>query len=365
MAEIQAKSEGKNVVDKVVDTVKNAIDKFFNFLGNLDDSSKRKNKIKVKKTSKVNDKTDRIEYEDAHNKIPMICERTYKSETDDYYVLKYEYWVDGFDKNKVTFDGVKIYKNDEDKNMTTGDDMAVTALSKLATDEVRSKFGVTDKDLEYAGVFSSRTLTVRLHKVMGAKEDSIMLTGIKANFNDPYTATLILDNILNDDAFVDQLTDEPVSFEIVDTDDDYEISSIDQAQIDFMNEGFKTILCAAIKFNMDMQILHWQTYNDDKLFNITNDMLWQSQEAVNQFGMWVIEFDNEVTSAMISESCLSSFTAIETYTGSIGAEIKSAISEFVDVLNFEWPNFPHDIQNELDYRIRRMNETIDLSLRDY
>jgi hypothetical protein len=81
--------------------------------------------------------------------------------------------------------------------------------------------------------------------------------------------------------------------------------------------------------------------------------------------MWVIEFDNEVTSAMISESCLSSFTAIETYEGPIGAEIKSAISEFVDTLNFEWPNFPHDIQNELDSRIRRMNETVDLGLRDY
>lgn len=364
MAEIQAKSEGKNVVDKVVDTVKNAIDKFFNFLGNLDDSSKRKNKIKVKKTSKVNDKTDRIEYTDAHNKIPMICERTYKSETDDYYVLDYRYWVDGFD-DTVTFEDVKIYKNDENKNMTTGDDMAVTALSKLATDEVRSKFGVTDKDLEYAGVFSSRTLNVRLHKVMGAKEDSIMLTGIKANFNDPYTATLMLDNILNDDAFVDQLTEEPIDFEIVDTDDDYEISSIDQAQIDYMTEGFKTILCAAIKFNMAMQILHWQSYTDEKLFTITSDMLWTSQEAVNQFGMWMIEFNHDVTTAMISESCLSSFTTIESYTGSIGAEIKEAIAEFVDILNLEYPNFPHDIQNELDFRIRRMNETIDLSLRDY
>ena len=365
MAEIQAKSEGKNVVDKVVDTVKNAIDKFFNFLGNLDMSSNRKNKIKVKKTTKINDKTDRVEYDDAHNKIPMVWERTYKSETDDYYVVDLEYWVDGFEKNKVTYKDVKVYKNDENRNMDNGDKMSINALAKLATDEVRSKFGVTDKDLEYAGVFSSRTLNVRLHKVLGSKEDSIMLTGIKANFNDPYTATLMLDNILNDDAFVNQLTEEPVSFEIVDTDNDYEISSIDQAQIDYMTEGFKTILCAAIKFNMAMQILHWQSYTDEKLFTITNDMLWLSQEAVNQFGMWGIEFNIDVTTQMISESCISSFDAVDSYVGPIGSEIKNAISEFVDVLNFEWPNFPHDIQNELDYRIRRMNETIDLGLRDY
>ena len=192
-----------------------------------------------------------------------------------------------------------------------------------------------------------------------------MLTGIKANFNDPYTANLMLDSVLSDDSFVEQLTEEPIDFEIIDTDDDYEISSIDQEQIDYMNEGFKTILCAAIKFNMAMQILHWQSYSDEKLFTITNDMLWTSQDCVNTFGMWGIEFNIDVTTAMISESCLSSFTTIESYTGSIGAEIKEAIAEFVDMLNWEYPNFPHDIQNELDCRIRRMNETLDLGLRDY
>lgn len=365
MADINAKSEGKGIVDKTLDTIKHIADKFFDFMSKLDDGSKRKNKIKVKKTSKINNNTDRLEYEDAHYKIPMICDRTYKSETDDYYVLDYEYWVDGFDKNKVTYKDVKIYKDDENANMDTGDKMGIDALSKLATDEVKSKFGVTDKDLEFAGVFSSRTLNVRLHKVMGTKETSIMLTGIKADFNDPYTANLMLDNVLNNDEFINQLTDEPVSFEIVDTDDEYEISSIDQAQIDFMNEGFRAILCAAIKFNMDMQILHWKSYSDEKLFTITNDMLWTSQDCVNAFGMWGIEFNTNATTQMISESCISSFDAVDSYVGPIGAEIKESIAEFVSILNLEYPNFPHDIQNELDFRIRRMNETIDLGLRDY
>ena len=346
MAEINAKSEGKGIIDKTLDTIKSIFDKFFDALSKLE--SDPKNKMSNVKQQKVNSKTIKYSWDYA-NVLPLAVE----CEMIDDNKANYKWYINDTDgiKNPVEFKN-QPYMNPESKEY---DAMYMKALEKLLTKDVQFAFGLK----------FSKTLNVRLHKITGSKEDSIMLTGIKANFNDPYTANLMLDSVLSDDSFVEQLTEEPIDFEIIDTDDDYEISSIDQEQIDYMNEGFKTILCAAIKFNMAMQILHWQSYSDEKLFTITNDMLWTSQDCVNTFGMWMIEFNNDVTTAMISESCLSSFTTIESYTGSIGAEIKEAIAEFVDMLNWEYPNFPHDIQNELDCRIRRMNETLDLGLRDY
>lgn len=345
MADINAKSGG--VIDKTLDTIKSIFDKFFDLMSKLDDNPKLKlSGGEFKKTgSKSGVFTSKYD-----NKVPVAVEIKVH---DDGETADYKFYINTKQdiKHPVEYNNLPFMYCDDPKFI----ELYTDAMDKLITKEVKQDFGIK----------FSKTINVRLHKITGSKEDSVMLTGIKANFNDPYTASLMLDSVLNNDDFIDQLTDEPVSFEIVDTDDDYEISSIDQAQIDYMNEGFRTILCAAIKFNMAMQILHWQTYNDEKLFTITNDMLWQSQDCMNQFGMWVIEFNNEVTTAMISESCLSTFPTLESYTGTIGVEVKSAITEFIDALNLQWPNFPHDIQNELDLRIRRFNETVDLGLRDY
>lgn len=210
----------------------------------------------------------------------------------------------------------------------------------------------------------SKTLNLRLHKIVGSKEDTVMLTGIKANFNDAYTANLMLDNVLNDELFVDQLTEEPTVFEIVDTNDEYEISSVDDYVDDFACSGFRSILCAALKFNMDMQILYWKVWGNDKLASITNDMLYVAQDCVKKYGMWVIEFKGEITTEMLSSSCIKSFELSDEYYDVIDTALKNSISEFVDTLNFEYPNFSHDIQNELDYTIRRLTEIINLQFGD-
>ena len=347
MAEINAKSEGKGIIDKTLDTIKSIFDKFFDMMSKLDDNSKLN--LSNGKFEKTGPQSGTYTGKYA-SKVPVAVDIELH---DDGKYADYKFYINDTEgmKHPVEYKNQPFMYCDDPKFIKLYTD----AMEQVITKDVKQAFGIK----------FSKTLNVRLHKITGSKEDSIMLTGIKANFNDPYTANLMLDSILSDDSFVEQLTEEPIDFEIIDTDDDYEISSIDQEQIDYMNEGFKTILCAAIKFNMAMQILHWQSYSDEKLFTITNDMLWTSQDCVNTFGMWGIEFNIDVTTAMISESCLSSFTTIDSYTGSIGAEIKEAIAEFVDMLNWEYPNFPHDIQNELDCRIRRMNETLDLGLRDY
>ena len=345
MADINAKSGG--VIDKALDTIKSIFDKFFNLMSKLDDNPKLKLSGGEFKKTGHNSGVFTSMYD---NKVPVAVDIKVH---DDGETADYKFYINTTRdmKHPVEYKNLPFMYCDDPKFI----ELYTDAMDKLITKEVKQDFGIK----------FSKTINVRLHKVTGSKEDSVMLTGIKADFNDPYTANLMLDSVLNNDEFVNQLTDEPVSFEIVDTDDDYEISSIEQDQIDFMNEGFRAILCAAIKFNMDMQILHWKSYNDEKLFTITNDMLWTSQDCVNAFGMWGIEFNTDATVQMISESCISSFDAVDSYVGPIGAEIKESIAEFVSVLNLEYPNFPHDIQNELDFRIRRMNETIDLGLRDY
>lgn len=340
MADINAKSGG--VIDKALDTIKSIFDKFFGFLSKVATDVK---------DEYVNSKTKRRVFIDKETSLPMAVE--FEKTSDDASEMRvYININDSYKKNPVVYKDIPNDISGEDLDSFYKD--AMKKLIKTLDDDDKGAFGIK----------TSREIQARLHKVVGKRETSIKLTGIKTNFNIS-EANAIFADILDNDEFIEQLPEEPTDFEIVDIGDEYEVSSCDDFTGDYLCEALKNILCAALTFNMTMQLWHWKSWQCEKIFRITQDLMYTAQQCVDTYGMWLIEFYKDCGDIDFNTLCQSAFTPDASIDLVAGEAVRQAVLNFNEVLNFQYPNFPHDIQNQLDYTIRRLAEVANLELDMY
>lgn len=344
MADINAKSGG--VIDKALDTIKSIFDKFFDLMSKLDDNPKLKlSNGKFKKTGPQSGVFTSM----YDNKVPVAVDIKVH---DDGETADYKFYINDTDgmKHPAEYKNLPVMYRDDPEFI----ELTTEAMDKIITKDVKKAFGLR----------FSKTINVRLHKVTGSKEDSVMLTGIKANFNIS-EANAIFADILDNDEFIEQLPEEPTDFEIVDIGDEYEVSSCGDFTGDYLCDALKNILCAALTFNMTMQLWHWKSWQCEKIFRITQDLMYTAQQCVDTYGMWLIEFYKDCGDIDFNTICQSAFTPDTSIDLVAGEAVRQAVLNFNDVLNFQYPNFPHDIQNQLDYTIRRLAEVANLELDMY
>lgn len=107
-------------------------------------------------------------------------------------------------------------------------------------------------DAEFKDVQSSKVLKVQLQKVTSSRSIDIQCTGIYANYS--YVDALSdLDTVLNDDTFIDMISEDPAAFEISDAGDDYDVDNTESFDtsvnvLDIMNYAYiaMTSVCNAI-----------------------------------------------------------------------------------------------------------------------
>lgn len=236
------------------------------------------------------------------------------------------------------------------------------ACKKLIDDDLKKSFGIT----------SSKELRISLQRVVSAKEVDIRLCGITANY-DFGEATAVLDTLLESDEFIESIPEEVTSYSIIDEGEELDISSLDEAMAEdeLILDSLYQMLCAAVKFNMEAQVFHWDSAFNEHLFSITGDLLYMSQTDVNQIGLWIVQNCNSVVSpygvqsGMWFEDCdLTSPHSPQIESIGTG-KIFDAIDAYVDTLNFFYPNFSHDMQFEIDRMIRGLKEISDFRLKQY
>lgn len=86
---------------------------------------------------------------------------------------------------------------------------------------------------------SSRKLQVTLQKVTSARDYTINLTSVNANYA-PDEAGIVLDTILDDEDFLNAITEEPTSFEITEDGDELNIQSIPEFDVTETIHNIKT-----------------------------------------------------------------------------------------------------------------------------
>lgn len=231
-----------------------------------------------------------------------------------------------------------------------------TRLDNLSESEIDSKVEAALKKIFYSSsnskdVNSSKTLKVTLQAITSATGVDVNLTAIKANY-DAATAIQDLETVLGDDAFIAQLTAEPVSFEITDAGDSYDIQQTDS----FDTAGtINQLIQAAMQLWANLKVIHWAAkgVQSFELHSRSDELAWRASHDVDFFGEYAVEVKQPAPNP-ISNCCdLSLITDQNGFTAEQGyAFIRDEIKKYVSVLETLYVNFPHDVQSILDEMIR-------------
>jgi len=221
---------------------------------------------------------------------------------------------------------------------------------------------------ENTAATASRKLRVTLQRITSAKETTINLTAIHADY-EPSIALQDLDAVLDNEDFLDIITDAPVSFEINDEGDDYDIQPIEDFDTSTTCEE---ILKYALLLWSNVKTAHWNAIGTD-FFTLHDKMAEYNDcilEDIDFFGELAVEFEFQVDDIAnlfvkaVTDGYANKIDNSEGYTSDEGFfYLKDTISAYADVLDLYSANFPGDVQSEIDGIIRYWRKEADYKLR--
>ena len=334
------------LLKSILDTIKKLSESLFNYLGSSD-TGNDKVSIDDKKIKKVNETNYELpcRYKGTHAELP--------------YTVKLKLKADNLADIEVVYSEGTESKSARRSNVSSEDYLKISEkllLSLLDTD-TKKAFGIT----------GSKTMQVTLQRVTAAKESCINLTAIKADYNlaEAYTN---LDVVLDSPEFTDMITEEPISFEIVDTGDDYDISTIDGIS-DATVYSLKNLLCATVQFSMDIQLLRWESARCFDIFNRIGSQLWSVHDWIDKLGIWIIEASNSVYNVLgdcipdLGETvdvCCEHSPCLE-YTGE--QIIYPVFDRMISAIENNLPNLPSDMQVTLNYWLRDLKQFVNFEMK--
>lgn len=277
---------------------------------------------------------------------------------------QYSYTMETPSGNKINIQYVPVVNTDDTWNVTvkavdSGRTQKYTMVkdTDLADAIIKAVKKLFNEDMSQHDVDSSNRMTVTLKKVCASTGDTINLTSVTANYN----ATQVLDDldaVVSDDSFVETLTEEPSSFEIVDTGDAFNVTPItDTVCIDNENVAHSCIelLRAAFALYQNAQFIHWNAkgINFELLHNYTNDLYYTINWQIDTMAEWCVEYCGYAMHPAKFISCDNILENIDGFTAEVGLQyLRGAIDEYIAALELYYCNFDKDIQAVLDGWIR-------------
>lgn len=246
----------------------------------------------------------------------------------------------GQDGKEKTVEGVKK-SNYQNVITTTIADMYKACVDTLYDEKKKSY------------IWQSNRLDVTLQRVCASTGDTIHLTAINAN----YAATKALedlDAVLSDDAFVSEITEEPVSYSIVDEGETFDVNRI--AEVNAM-DGLRKILCGAFNLMHTAQCVCWNAKGDDfhELRAEANDLAWSLYYQIDTIAELCVEFNGF---APHPNTCTYPDCSIDPNTGFTKSDglnvLRNAIEFYIGELEGYRCNFPADVQAKIDEWVRNI-----------
>ena len=223
-------------------------------------------------------------------------------------------------------------------------------------------------DLEVLALLLAILLGTADGIVDAAREiDMVVLEQNHIKKTDAMVATTTdLDSLLTSDEFADSITEDPVTLEITDTGSDFDIAPGEFAITEAASYGISQLICAAIQFQMDIQILRWYAAYNSELFGITGNLWWEASSWTDKLGLWYIELTDSVF--QVPQGCPSKPLELDDSSDTdpvyeIGLALANTVSAFLECIEGVYVDLPHDMQGELNSLIRSLKETRDMQLR--
>ena len=245
------------VLKDMLNLIKSISDKLFQFLSSSDDFS-------LKDVKDINEDTKELQlyYKD---KIPVYV--TQKKVGDGVYDLTF-------------------YLVDKGKNPIKKTRVKEENFKKVYYDVCEEN--LDDDTLKSFGVIAARKLQVTLQKITSAEGVEIHLQRIAANYA-PDEALATLNTVLDAPEMTEAITDEPVSFEIVDLDSDYDVAPIETVTLNPYEEVCRYLFAkAALLTELKVRFNHAQyrfamEYADSCLWFINDSIRSYMEQSVIDF----------------------------------------------------------------------------------
>lgn len=245
-----------------------------------------------------------------------------------------------------------IYKKDIYKKVEQYAEDHDLADFNSEDDDDAIKEGIDVNDNVSEDVLESTKISVTLQRVSAGDEDTINLCAINAT--SAVKALSILDDVLGDNEFVAAITAEPVSFEITQTDDEY---NVEQTETVDTSNTFEEMLKACVECHHNLQAIHWaakgKKFND--IHSFTESLMWDTKYQMDTIAEWCVEFTKKTPNVLAYQ--YSPLDPSEGYDfDSAMRAAKGQLDDYIKVLECYYVNVEHDVQSVMDNWIREFKK---------
>jgi hypothetical protein len=250
----------------------------------------------------------------------------------DYYTSAIEKYIKQGKYNKPT----------EDENEAEFEDLVENEPDEDAqADAIDNTFGE-------GGINNAKQISVTLHKITGTSE--IKMTAIKANYS-PSTVLDDMEELLEQDEFINTLTEEPQTYTINIDDDGFDIDRCEGCQECDPCESLGEALKAAIQAYRNLYIVHWLSSGNDmmKTHLLAEEMYGQLIQEIDTLGELMVEKCGNI----IDPNFPCEYIEVKPFEFQESLDvIKSLIQPYIDAIDFAYCNQDSDVQSVFDEWLR-------------
>ena len=210
---------------------------------------------------------------------------------------------------------------------------------------------INDTSKEDNTLNSTKKMKMTLKRVVGSKEDEIHLVSITGNY-DVAEMQNNIDTLLSDEGFVETITEEPKTFEILDNGDDLDVQNCDDScKIDYNTcaiAAANAIINESFNILFDMQYIHWNAKGSDfqDIHSATDSMMWAIRDSIDAMSELISEYGGTARHPGEIMDCFEVNASDIPVAGKDCLEyIRTRLDSYAKCLSFWSVNFTKDVQN--------------------
>lgn len=245
----------------------------------------------------------------------------------------------------------KVDLLDEDGNLVDSDE-AISRFNEVVDEEL-SKY-----DCKRASTIFNSTNVVQA--TFSKDKEGVALHAIKASC-DISAAQSILSDIVGAEDFVDGLTEDPQSFMITETEDEYNIEPVESVDV---SSTYLDIFKDVSLLNSTIQTYTWalgeSAFNTDPFLS---SMKWDINSLTDNCAIWVINHTNKYPTVIgaFGNDCADLSDVMEDGKPSVDLihdEVKQLFEGFAEILDLYYVNLEHEEQKIVDDFLNNLNRAL-------
>lgn len=195
---------------------------------------------------------------------------------------------------------------------------------------------------------ASKHINVTLKKVQASSELEIL--SLNSNYL-PGDTLNDIDEIINQNEFIDTLTEEPQAFDIAVDDDGFDIEKCEECPQCDPCASLCEVFKSGIRAYRNLYIIHWMSKGNDmmKLHILAEEMYGELIQEIDTIGELLVE--KQGTVPQLDFPC--DYVPVQDYDfqGSLEV-IKSLLQVYIDTIDYAYCNQDSDVQSTLDEWLR-------------